>query len=57
MDPVTVSVDDAKKALGIGHTKIYELIAQKRLDARKLGRRTLITTASIRSLADELEAA
>lgn len=57
MEPVTVTVEDARKALGIGVTKTYELIAKGRLDARKLGRRTLITTASIRALVDELEAA
>lgn len=57
IEPITVSVNDAKRALGIGHTKLYELISDKRLDARKLGTRTLITTASIRALVADLEAA
>jgi excisionase family DNA binding protein len=57
MEPVTVTVDGARKALGIGTTKIYELIGDGKLDAVKLGRRTLIKTESIRALVAELEAA
>lgn len=56
MDPVTVTIDGAKKALGIGTTKIYELIADGRLRTVKLGRRTLVRTDSIRDLVDTLEA-
>jgi hypothetical protein len=33
----------AKQALNIGHTKLYKLIADGRLAARKLDGRTLIT--------------
>ncbi|MBV2149567.1 helix-turn-helix domain-containing protein [Sphingobium sp. AS12] len=47
-------MDDAKKVTGLGHTKIYELIGQGKLDTVKIGRRTLVKTASIRAL---LEAA
>ena len=50
MDPVTVTVADARKALGLGTTKIYELIAEKKLAVVKIGRRTLIKTSSIREL-------
>ncbi len=58
MEPVILSVEDAQKALGgIGRSKLYDLIGRKHLDARKLGRRTFITTASIRALAEQLEAA
>lgn len=57
MDPIFVTVDGAKKALGIGTTKIYELIGAKRLRTVKLGRRTLVRTDSIRELAEQLEAA
>ncbi|RYG86333.1 MAG: excisionase, partial [Alphaproteobacteria bacterium] len=35
MEPITVTVDGAKKALGIGTTKLYELIGNKQLDAVK----------------------
>ena len=37
---------------GLGRTSIYSLINEGRLEARKLGRRTLVTTESIRSLMD-----
>lgn len=53
MEAITVTVADARKALGIGHTTIYRLINEGRLDTVKLGRRTLIKTSSIRALVDE----
>lgn len=54
MAPVTVTVDGARKALGIGTTKIYELIGNGRLSTIKLGRRTLIRTESIYALVEQL---
>ena len=53
MEPLTVTVDGAKKALSLGHTKIYELIAEGRLKTVKIGRRTLVKTDSIRALVDQ----
>jgi len=53
MDKVCVSVEDARKALSIGRTSIYELINAGRLKTVKIGRRTLITTASIRAITGE----
>ena len=53
MEPITVTVAGAKKALGLGHTKIYELIGENRLKTVKVGRRTLVTTDSIRALVDQ----
>jgi excisionase family DNA binding protein len=50
MEPVTVTVDGAKKAIGIGTTKLYELINSGQLETVKIGRRTLIKTDSIRAL-------
>ena len=52
MEPVTVTVDGAKKALGIGTTKIYELIGEGKLATIKIGRRTLVKTDSIRQLVE-----
>jgi excisionase family DNA binding protein len=52
MEPLTVSIDGAKQALGLGATKIYELIGEGRLKTVKIGRRTLIKTDSIRELVD-----
>jgi len=53
MEPVTVTVDGAKKALGIGSTKLYELINDGTLKSLKVGRRRLIKTDSIHALVDQ----
>ena len=50
MEPIATSVNGAAKALSIGRTTIYELINSGKLETVKLGRRTLIKTASIRAL-------
>lgn len=50
MERIAVSLNEAGKAIGIGRTKIYELIKEGRLTTFKLGRRTLIKVESIRSL-------
>lgn len=56
MEPITVTVANAKAALGIGTTKLYELISEGQLQTVKLGRRTLIRTSSIHALVDKLAA-
>ncbi len=38
---------DASRITGLGNTKLYELIGQGVLDARKAGSRTLITAESL----------
>lgn len=53
MEPVCVSVPDAARALGIGTTYAYELIGAGKLRTRKLGRRTLVLTSSVRELVGE----
>ena len=57
MDPISLTIKGAKKLLGIGTTKIYELIGDGKLRTVKLGRRTLFRADSIRELIDTLEAA
>jgi len=51
MEPITVTVAAARQALGIGTTKLYELIGQGKLDTITIGRRRLVKVASIRRLA------
>lgn len=51
MEPVAISINDTAKALGVGRSSVYELIKSQKLDAIKIGRRTLLTTESIRRLA------
>jgi excisionase family DNA binding protein len=50
MEPIVLSINDTAKALGLGRTSIYALIKAGRLEAVKIGRRTLIKVASIRRL-------
>jgi excisionase family DNA binding protein len=52
MEPLALSVTEAAKALGLGRTSIYGMMSDGRLEWFKLGRRTLIKTASIRRLVD-----
>nr|WP_293856988.1 helix-turn-helix domain-containing protein [Sphingomonas sp. SCN 67-18] len=42
-----VRVERAIRMLGIGKTKLYELIAEGELEAIRIGRRTLIMQSSI----------
>jgi excisionase family DNA binding protein len=51
MEPIAISVNSAAKALGLGRSSIYVLLKSGQLDAIKAGRRTLLTTASIRKFA------
>jgi excisionase family DNA binding protein len=53
MDRIAVSINEARTALGVGRTKVYELIAEGKLKTFRIGRRRLITLESIRTLAAE----
>ena len=48
--PLAYSVADACKVSSIGKTRLYALIAEGRLQSRKVGKRTLIPAASLRAL-------
>jgi len=47
MEALAISINDTARALGLGRTSIYAMIADGRF---KLGRRTLVKTESIRRL-------
>jgi excisionase family DNA binding protein len=49
-DPICVRVNDAAQMIGVGRTKLYELIAAGEVETIKLGNATRITTASLRDL-------
>ena len=51
MELLAISINDTAKALGIGRSSVYTLLKSGRLDAIKIGRRTLLTTESIKLLA------
>lgn len=48
--PLAYSVADACKVSSIGKTRLYALIAEGRLEVRKIGKRTLIPAVSLRAL-------
>lgn len=52
MEPLCVDVRSACKLVGIGKTKLYQLIAQNKLERRKIDGKTVITLRSIRALVD-----
>ncbi len=47
MEKLGYSVDEACEAIPSGRTKLYELIALGLLDARKMGKKLIITAESI----------
>ena len=58
MDPrpekMAFSVDEAALRAGLGRDRIYGYIRDGRLQARKAGRRTLITADALRNFIDSL---
>ena len=48
------SIKEAASALSLGRSRIYELLNEGKLESRKIGKRTVIPTASLHRL---LEAA
>lgn len=44
------SIPEAAAAVSIGRSKIYALIAEGRLETRKIGKRTVIPAASLAKL-------
>lgn len=53
MDQLLASVAETGRILSLGRTTIYHLIREEKLDAVKIGRRTLIRIDSIQRLASE----
>ena len=54
MSPITISIADAVKILGIGKTQIYKAISSGKLKARRHGRRTLLEIAELHRYIGEL---
>jgi excisionase family DNA binding protein len=51
MDTLLCSIPDAAKALGVGRSKLYELIGEGLLETVSIGRRRLVRTNSVRAFA------
>ncbi len=50
MERPAYTINDTARTLSLGRTSIYAMIADGRLEAFKLGRRTLVRAESIRQL-------
>ena len=55
--PISYTIDDTRGVLGIGRSRIYELIGEGKLTAVKSGSRTLVLADSVRSYVASLPAA
>lgn len=53
IEPLTLSIKEAGRLLGLGRSTIYRLIGDQELDTIKIGNRTLIKAASIRRLVEQ----
>lgn len=49
-EPLAYSVKEACRVSSLGRTRLYQLIGENRLEARKIGKRTIIPAASLRAL-------
>lgn len=47
LKPITVTVAEAKRLSGLGHTKLWELIGSGVLETVRVGRRRLVIYASL----------
>jgi excisionase family DNA binding protein len=51
VEALLVSIPDAGKALGLGRSKVYDLIGDGRLETVTIGRRRLVRVESVKALA------
>lgn len=54
--PLCVRINDAARMIGIGRTKLYELIGNGEVDVVKVGKATLVTTASLNAMIERRRA-
>jgi len=57
LTPIFVTVNDAKRLLSLGHTRVYELMNSGELERVKSGSKTLISYESLRRYAETLREA
>jgi hypothetical protein len=56
IEPITCSIKTGERLSGLGRTEIFGLIGEKKVEARKAGRRTLLVVASLRNYLLQLPA-
>jgi len=52
IEPMVLGVKDAASFIGLSKSRLYELIADGQIEARKLGSRTVVPTASLRAFVE-----
>lgn len=52
LEPHVLGVRDAATFVGLSKSRLYELISEGTIDARKLGARTVVPVASLRAYVD-----
>lgn len=55
MTRLTLSINEAIDATGLGRTKLYEILKSGELPAKKLGKRTLILSADLEAFLSGLQ--
>jgi excisionase family DNA binding protein len=49
IEPMVLGVKDAATFIGLSKSRLYELISENQIEARRLGGRTVIPVASLRA--------
>lgn len=49
-ETLCVRINDAARMIGVGRTKLYEMIAAREVETVKFGKSTRVTTDSLREL-------
>jgi excisionase family DNA binding protein len=57
IERLAVTIEEAQQMLGVQRTKVYALLGEGKLTAHKIGRRTVVSVASIRSFVATLPTA
>ena len=52
IEPMVLGVKEAASFIGLSKSRLYELISEGRIEARKLGARTVVPTASLRAFVE-----
>ncbi len=55
MTQMSLSIEEARAATGLGRTKLYQLINSGELKARKIGKRTIILKTDLENFLSGLE--
>lgn len=55
--PIALTIENATKQSGLSRSRLYLLISEGKLEARKAGKRTLILGESLRQYIESLPAA